>query len=299
VLKRLEHGGKGRVLVTPGTSPEHIRVNFADPWREVDGERANPRVPHPVLTDPAVRAALGLLADRGVIQEQIYGRLAQPTANFLNTPSRFRSPNTRWQFDVDRAAQLLDGAGWRRGSDGIRVKDGARLKLVFQTSINAPRQKTQQIIKQAATKAGIDVELKSVVASVFFSSDAANPDTAAHFYADLQMYAVLMGRPDPGRFMQQFTSSQIASKENKWALANNTRWRSEPYDRLWSASEHEMDPAKRAALFIRMNDMVVQEGVVIPLVWRNEANAVSNRLGGVAITPWSNFWNLPYWHRLA
>jgi hypothetical protein len=38
---------------------------------------------------------------------------------------------------------------------------------------------------------------------------------------------------------------------------------------------------------------------VIPLVWRNEANAMSNRLGGVAITPWSNFWNLPYWHRLA
>ena len=60
--------------------------------------------------------------------------------------------------------------------------------MVYQTSINAPRQKNQQIVKQAAAKAGIELELKSVTASVFFSSDPANPDTYSHFYADLQMY---------------------------------------------------------------------------------------------------------------
>ena len=38
--------------------------------------------------------------------------------------------------------------------------------------------KTQAIVKQACQRAGIDIELKSVTASVYFSSDAANPDTA-------------------------------------------------------------------------------------------------------------------------
>ena len=97
----------------------------------------------------------------------------------------------------------LDAAGWKRGADGIRVKDGKRLKLLFQTAINAPRQKTQAIVKQACAKAGIEVELKSVVASVFFSSDAANPDTYPHFYADIQMYTTTMGAPDPAQFMHR------------------------------------------------------------------------------------------------
>jgi peptide/nickel transport system substrate-binding protein len=61
-----------------------------------------------------------------------------------------------------------------------------------------------------------------------------------------------------------------------------------------------MDAVKRAALFIRMNDLVVREGVVIPIIWRNEATAVTTRLRGVEITPWgSDLWNLAYWHRQA
>ena len=61
-----------------------------------------------------------------------------------------------------------------------------------------------------------------------------------------------------------------------------------------------MDAVTRAALFIRMNDMVVRDGVVIPIVWRNEATAVTNRRRGVEITPWgSDLWNLAFWHRQA
>ncbi len=296
LLRRLEEGGKGRVVIVPSSAPEHIRLNFADPWREVDGERAHPGTRHPLLSDPAVRRALALVVDRDAIAREIYGRQGEATANFLNLPTRFRSPNTRWEWSVERAGQVLEAAGWRRGADGIRAKDGRKLKLVFQTSINAPRQKTQAIVKQAAARAGIDVEIKSVVASVFFSSDAGNPDTVSHFYADLQMYAVFMGRPDPQRFMEQFTSWQIASRANKWARSNNTRWRSEEYDRLWRAAERELDPARRAQLFIRMNDLVIAEGVVIPLVLRRETAAVSNRLAGVDLTPWgSNLWNLHEW----
>ncbi len=100
----------------------------------------------------------------------------------------------RWEFNVDKANQILDAAGWKRGADGVRAKDGKRLKFLYQTSINAPRQKNQAIVKQAAAKAGIEIEMKSVVASVFFSSDPANPDTYPHFYSDLQMYTP---RPSP------------------------------------------------------------------------------------------------------
>jgi peptide/nickel transport system substrate-binding protein len=298
VLKRLEGGGKGRIVFTPSSSTEFIELNFADPWREVNGERASAKSSHPLLSSPEVRQALALLVDRETIQGEIYGRQGQTTPNFLVAPVRFRSPNPRWEFNPERANQLLESAGWRRGADGVRAKDGRRLALVFQTSINAPRQKTQAIVKQACGRAGIAVELKSVVAATYFSSDEANPDTVRHFFADLQMYQLLMGRPDPQLYMERFTSWQIAAKENKWTLGNTGRWRNEEYDRLWRAAEREMDAVKRAALFIRMNDLVMREGVVIPLVWRNEATAVSSRLRGVSISPWDgNLWNLALWQR--
>jgi peptide/nickel transport system substrate-binding protein len=298
ILRRLEQGGKGRTDIVQGSSIEHIQCNSADPWKEVDGERASVKTSHPLLSDPAVRAALNLLVDRAVIQEEIYGRQGQASPNFLNAPARFYSRNTRWEFNVDKANQILDGAGWKRGSDGVRAKDGKRLKMVFQSSINAPRQKTQAIVKQAAAKAGIDLELKSVAASVYFSSDAANVDTYSHFYTDLQMYNTGPGGPDPQYYMEQFASWQVASKENKWAGRNVTRWRNEEYDRLWKAAENEMDPVKRAAQFIRMNDMVIQNIVVIPILWRHNVSAISHRLKGTDISTWnSNFWNLANWYR--
>jgi peptide/nickel transport system substrate-binding protein len=300
VLRRMEQGGKGRVDVAPGASVEHIQLNQSDPWREVDGERSSAKSTHPFLTESALRAAMALLVDRGSVQEQIYGRLGQATANFLNAPPRFRSPNTKWEFNVEKANQILDQAGWKRGTDGVRAKDGGRLKLVYQTSVNAPRQRTQAIVKQALTRAGFEVELKSVVASVYFSSDPGNPDTYRQFTTDIQMYTTGPDAPDAQAFMLRYASWEIASKANKWQGQNVVRWRSEEYDRLWKAAEVELDPVKRAALFIRMNDLVIQNAVVIPVLWRNAVSAVSLKLRNAETSPWdSDLWRLASWYREA
>jgi peptide/nickel transport system substrate-binding protein len=297
ILKRMEQGGKGKADIVTGGNIEHIQLNNTDPWKEVDGERSSVKTKHPFLTDPAVRQALNLLVDRSSVQEQIYGRTGVATANFLSAPDRFNSKNNRFEFNVDKAGQILEAAGWKKGGDGIRAKDGVRLKVVYQTSINAPRQKTQAIVKQAAAKAGIEAEIKAVTASVYFSSDAANPDTYTHFYTDVQMYTTTMTMPDPELFMNQFTSWEVASKDNKWQGRNITRWRNEEYDKLYRAAEGEMDPVKRAALFIKMNDLVIHNVVVIPVVQRPRVAAVSNRLRAEQSGWDSDFWALQNWYR--
>jgi len=297
ILKRFEQGGRGKADIVTTGNIEHIQCNQTDPWTEVDGERSSVKTKHPFLTDPAVRQALSMLVDRASVQEQIYGRTALTTANFLNAPAPFVSKNNRWEFNVDKANQILEAAGWKKGADGIRAKDGKKLKMVYQTSINAPRQKTQQIVKQACAKAGIEVEIKSVTASVFFSSDPANLDTYPHFATDLQMYTVTETEPDPQDFMLQFTPWEIASKENKWQGRNITRWQSEEYGKLHKTAEAEVDPVKRAALFIQMNDMVIKNVVVIPVAWRPRVSAVSNKLK-LTQSGWdSDFWQLPFWYR--
>jgi peptide/nickel transport system substrate-binding protein len=300
ILRRWEQGGKGRADIVSGGNIEHIQLNTTDPWTEVDGERSSTKTKHPVLSDPAVRQALNVLVDRGSVQEEIYGRTGVATANFINAPSRFVSKNTKWEFNADKANQILDAAGWKRGADGIRAKDGKKLKFVYQTSINAPRQKTQQIVKQACAKAGIELELKSITANVFFSSDPANPDTFPHFSTDLQMFTTTMTQPDPQRFMDQFVSWEVASKDNKWTGRNPTRWRNEEYDRAWKAAETEMDPVKRAALFVKMNDLVIQNVVVIPVVFRPRVAAISSRMRDVVQSGWDgDFWALAYWSKQA
>jgi len=287
ILKKLEAGGKGHVVLVDGASIEHIQLNTTDPWTEVDGERSSVKTKHPTLSDKAVRDALNLLVDRGSVEKFIYGRTGLATANFLNNPPRFVSKNTKWEFSIEKANQILDAAGWKRGSDGIREKDGKKLKYVYQTSINAPRQKNQAIVKQACEKAGISVELKSVTASVYFSSDVANPDTYTHFYCDLQMYTTNPPGPDPGVFMNQFTSQEVATKENKWQGRNITRWRSEAYDEAHRASQAELDPVKRAALFIKMNDLLIGDVAVIPVVYRPAVRAVASKLYA-PLSGWDN-----------
>jgi peptide/nickel transport system substrate-binding protein len=268
VLLGMEKGGKGKVHIVPGGDIEFIQLNITDPWNEVDGERGSVKSHHFAFSDPKVREAMSLLCDKKSMQEFIYGRTGTATANFMNNPSRFRSPNTKWEFNVDKANTLLDAAGWKKGADGIREKGGKKMKFVFQTSINGTRQKEQAIVKQACQKAGIDLELKSVTASVFFSSDVANPDTYPKFWTDMQMYTTTMTAPDAQRFMDQYTSGEISQKANKWQGRNICRWVNPEYDALFHSGENELDPVKRAAIFIKCNDMVVNDHIIVPLISR-------------------------------
>jgi peptide/nickel transport system substrate-binding protein len=299
ILLKLESAGKGKVAIIDAGAVEFILLNATDPAVEVDGERSSLKTRHPIFSDPAVRQAINLLIDRASIEKFIYGRTGKATANLLNNPERVRSKNTRFEFNIEKANQILEAAGWNKGSDGVRAKDGKSLKFVFQTSINAPRQKTQAIVKQACQKAGIDIELKSVVGSVFFSSDTANPDTYTHFYCDAQMYQNVMQQPDPQFFMNQCVSWEAATKENKWQGRNIVRWQNKEYDEIYKQAERELDPVKRAAMYVRLNDLAVGDNYFLPLLSRPRTMAVSGNLIA-PLSGWDNdLWQLASWYREA
>ncbi|BAC46618.1 ABC transporter peptide-binding protein [Bradyrhizobium diazoefficiens USDA 110] len=297
VLLRLEKGGKGKAIYAVGGDTEFIALNFTDPNTEVDGERSSMKTKHPLFSDPAIRKALAMLVDREAVKKVIYGRAGRTTANFLNGPEKFVSKNTSWEFSIEKASKMLDDAGWKPGADGIREKDGKKLKLLYQTSINGPRQKTQAIVKQACQKAGIDVELKSVVASVFFSSDAGNPDIYPKFYADMEMFQIPMSQPDPSQHMRRYMSANVATKENKWQGQNFPRYVNKEYDDTILAAEGEMDPVKRAALYIKANDILIGDTVFIPVQHRLKVEAAANNLVCV-VSGWANETdNLFDWYR--
>ena len=297
VLKRMETGGRGKVSVAVAGDIEFITLNTTDPWTEVDGERSSIKTKHPTLSDPVVRQAINLLIDRDSIQKFIYGRAGIATASFVNQPKQFKSEKLKYEFSIAKANQILDEAGWKKGADGVREKDGKKLKYVFQTSINAPRQKVQAIIKQACQKAGIELELKSVTASVFFSSDVANPDTYTKLYTDIEMYTTTQPQPDPERFLNQFTSWEVASKENKWLGRNVSRYTDPEADKAYKAAQKELDPAKRAALLIRVNEIFCEANVILPVLSRTKVVTAAQNLA-IDHSGWDvDTWNLAAWYR--
>jgi peptide/nickel transport system substrate-binding protein len=100
--------------------------------------------------------------------------------------------------------------------------------------------------------------------------------------------------------MDKFTSWQIAQKANNWSGLNIPRWSNPEYDRLWKQATMELDPVKRAALYMAMNDMLMTHNVVVPVTWRHVVSATGTKLRGMDVTAWdSHLWHLAYWYREA
>ncbi|WP_017297077.1 peptide ABC transporter substrate-binding protein [Nodosilinea nodulosa] len=300
VLKQLQAAGQGQVVTNFGSLVERIIFNFSDPNQATaSGETSSVEFPHPFFSDPQVRQAIGLAIDRDTIAAQLYGPTGQPTANFLVAPSPFASKNTSYDYDPEAAAALLDRAGWvDSNGNGTRDKDGQEMEVVFQTSVNPVRQKTQEIVKQSLEQLGIGVQLKSIDASVYFSGDPSSRETLERFSADLQMFATGNTNPDPGSYMQTYTCDEIAQKANNWSKSNYARYCNPAYDALWQQAAKELDPKAREALFIKMNDLLIKDTAVLPIVHRADVSGVSNRLTGISLTPWDlTTWNIADWRR--
>ncbi len=304
ILTSMEAAGLGTVVAAFATNVERLMVNRTNPDPNLGDQRsewtADDPNPHPFLSDIAVRQALSMAIDRSVIAEQLYGAAGRPTCNVLPAPSQYASPNNDSCLvqDIDGANVLLDEAGWLPGDDGIRAKDGVRLSILYQTSTNSVRQKTQALIKQWWSEIGVKTELKNIDAAVFFGGDPNSPDTYGKFYTDIEMYTNGSSGLDPQIYMSSWQTHEIARAENNWLGNNVPRWYNEEYDALFDELTKTPVGPDREALVIAMNDLLVQDYALIPLVHRGSVSAYSNSLQGIRMNAWdSEMWNIEEWRR--
>jgi peptide/nickel transport system substrate-binding protein len=295
-------GGKGQFVNGFGTLVERIEMNMTDPSPNLpEGERSTAKHPHPILSDLRVRKALSMAIDRNLLVEIGYGESGRPTCNLVPAPAIYASPNTDCLVqDMEGAKALLDEAGWTVGADGIREKDGKKLKLLYQTSVNPVRQDFQALIKGWWNELGVDVELKSVDAGVFFGGDPGSPDTFQKFYADVEMYANNFDGTDPEPYVAQYTCDKAPRPETQWQGENINRFCDPAYDALVAELIQTREEAKRAEIIIRLNEMLTKDTyTIVPLVDRGRLSAHSNTLGGVVLNVWdTEMWNAQDWYRI-
>ena len=303
VLTGMEAAGNGQVVVAFSSSVERLMLNQTDvspdnPDRSVwmeDGSNA-----HPFLTIPEVADAMSLAIDRNIIAEQLYGAGGQAACNVVNGPPvNVSETYLGCSQDIDAANQILDDAGIvDSDGDGVREANGMPLSLTYQTSTNAVRQSTQALIKQWWGQIGIETELRNLSASVFFGGDPASPDTYQKFYTDVQMFTSGTAGPDAETFMVRWICGKAPSPDNGWLGRNVPRHCDAEYDRLFTELTVTGGIEARAELVKAMNDILIENGAIIPLVFRGSVSAHSNSLGGVDMNGWdSEMWNVQDWYR--
>jgi peptide/nickel transport system substrate-binding protein len=300
---QMSAGGKGVLLNGFGTLVERIEMNMTNPDPALpEGERSTTKHPHPFLSDLNVRKALSMAIDRQILVDIGYGAAGRPTCNLVPAPEMFASPNTDCiAQDMEGAKALLESSGWvDSDGDGVREKDGMKLKILYQTSTNPVRQDFQAVIKDWWTELGVEVELKNIDASVFFGGDAGSPDTFQKFYSDVEMYANNFDGTDPEPYLGQYLCDKIPGPENQWQGENINRFCDPAYDALWMELSKTSDMAKRAEIAIKLNEMLTKDTyVIVPLVDRGRLSAASNTLGGVVLNTWdTELWNAQDWFRV-
>jgi peptide/nickel transport system substrate-binding protein len=231
--------------------------------------------------DVLVRRALIHATDMDLIIEVVYEGMVPRSGGMVSITDTFYEPaaGEMYPFDPERAAALLDEAGWTRGADGFRYRNGERLRIVYLTL--PPFAAEAEVIEAEWRRIGIDVEVLV----------QANPQQQATAQASTHNVVYSSwGGFDPSSLRGRFGSENIGSGWN-FSFYNNPA-----VDELFRRSVAETDPAKRAEIFSELQMTLMGDAVLIPL--NNTSVLTAARAGITGFEPldangyWSKVYNL-------
>ena len=270
------HGDRFTVIYKPGLTFEHV-----------DGNLDNP-----ILADVRVRRALLLGLDRDTLVKTVFaGRQAVAHAFVEPQDTGFTDDVPKYPFDLTRAQQLLEEAGWHAQPDGPRKNaEGKTLSLELATTAgNRSRELVEQVLQSQWKKLGVDIRIHNEPARVLFG------ETLPHRRFDLAMYAWMSAPENSPRSI--FRSDEVPDAGNAYAGQNTTDYKNPEMDRIIDALEVELDPAKRKMLFAQAQKLYATDLPSLPLYFRSDAFILPKWLTGVRptgnqypTTLWSTDW---------
>lgn len=301
----MEAKGVGRVETGFAANLEHLNLmqaNNRHPDPEMRAEYLDGTNPHPLFHDnPVLARAMSMAIDRSELIAVGYGPAGRPACNVWMAPPAV-SPHNDWCLaqDIEGARELLDEAGIvDSNGDGVREYDGIELVLDFITSTNEVRQTFQTLIQGYWREIGIETNLRNAPASVFFDGTGTSPDSFVRGLADVFMFTSPVSIPDPLVQFEGYTLEEMTGRFNGYGGGNSMRYHNPVFDALVAELAVTADPERRTELAIELNDILVSDGVVIPLVHRGSVSAFRDDILGVGdLNGWdSEYWNIQEWRR--
>lgn len=247
------------------------------------------------FNDVNVRKALAYAVDRKGIVKRLYGPLgvSQPAQSF-NSPlvsAYAGSDFAQYSLDQSKVTQLMTGAGWTRGSDGIWAKGGRRAQFtIVSLAGNKRRELTEQVLQAQLKTAGFDLRIKNTTAANLFSKIAPPGDF------DLGLWTIVDSFPEPS-LDASFSVKSIPSAANGEAGINFMRARVPGLDPLLATVADSTDDAARHAASLKADQLLAQYVPSIPVSAVPNVLLWNKRVGGpIAINPVEGpWWNLEDW----
>ena len=304
LLADLEAMGQGTVVTAFADLVERILLNQTNPDPALGDDRSEyleGQNPHPFLSFHPIRQAMSMAIDRARVAV-LYGFAGRAECDLVAGPAQYRSGanDDCLVQDLDGANRLLDEHGvLDTDGDGIREHQGIPLRVTYITSTNAIRQLTQALVAHWWTELGIETELLDFDAGVYFGGDPVDDaeQTYRRFFADVQMFTT-GGGIEPQIALSDLRCGQIATRDNFWAGGNIARACHPEYDAAYEPLPQLALGPDRQALIKRLNDILVNSYVQIPLVSRGVVSAHATTLKGTRFNAWdSEMWNIAEWRR--
>jgi peptide/nickel transport system substrate-binding protein len=246
----------------------------------------------PAFKDPAVREALYLAMDKKSIIEQIYYGLPTPTESYLPRQSWAFNPDLPQQiYDPEKAKKLLDEAGWKPGSDGVREKDGVRLEFTNSTTAgNHVREQAQQLLQQNWADIGAKMTISNLPPAVMWGDYW----MLSKFESAMVGIDFMVG-PDPDA-TDYFSSKSIAAKGG--GGQNTCQYMNPLVDACLAEGASSADPAKRKAAYLKMQEQTREDLPYLPIFQYAMVQGTKNKLQGFApnVNVQENCWNANTWY---
>ncbi|MCL4487191.1 MAG: peptide ABC transporter substrate-binding protein [Chloroflexi bacterium] len=274
-----------KIFDAPQAGGERLILNLTE-----NADPSDNKTPHPILGDVKVREAIALGIDKQTIIDKLLNGKALPGSGELNVDP-YNCGIKPVPYDPAKAKQLLDAAGWVPGSDGIRVKNGTRLSLKYQTTTgNKLREDSQVLIVENMKAIGVEFRIENQPSSVLIGSwSAGSPRKHGNF--DIIMYTT-NASIDPGSQMYNyFDSKSIPSPTNQGGI-NYSRWNDPQTDQLIEKAGTIPDWNQRKDLYCQAAQRIVDGYSHIYLYQRFNLHSFNTRVQGWIPTPWLGpLWN--------
>jgi len=289
-IPEIEKMASVRLSSAPQAGGERMILNLVKP-----GDPADNKTPHPILGDLRVRQAIAYGIDKQTIIEKLLNGKALPGTSELNVDPFNCTDIKPWPYDPANAKQLLDEAGWKPGADGIRAKDGQRLRLKFQTTTgNKLREDSQVLIVENMKAIGVEFYIENQPSALLIGSwEKGSPRKRGNY--DIIMYTTHAAIDPHSQMYNYFDSKSIPSPENQGGV-DYSRWNDPQTDKLIEEAGTIPDWAKRKELYCQAAALVVKGASQIYLYQRFNLHSYRERLQGWIATPWAGpGWNAADW----